>query len=439
VEHTYSYAPDAPNTRESGVRRHSAALDAAQASPPTAALSAFIAALEVTDEAALIIDRAGIIVCANTACETLFGCGALIGRCALRLHALDARGLRSILSELNRHNVWRGQLPVHSVAAPPAANNTDTEASAARAKRFEQLSVVVRRVALTPGRARHFCLVARAHAAREPLGMHGEHGDIDTSVLSAVGRLAGEIAHDFNNHIAVVINYSFILLRQLPDDSPLRAHVTEMQTAAWRASEVAQEMMGFGGQRNADSDDIDLNAVLGDVQALFTYALRENTRLELRLADDLWRVRARRAHIEWLLVELASRMRMTLGPIERFDITTYNAARCPDASLLVERRERARVERVRQLEQNDSVVVCIEGRARKPAEDTAVHAADAQRAVFATLSAPPELSADRRPFGSSTMSGLRGAELALAHTQGELTVQQLPDGALRYRIRLPAV
>ena len=226
------------------------------------------------------------------------------------MYPLAGRGLREILRELHAHGVWRANVPLECAG-------TRIEVSVALSSvPIAPLTPARPNQHASPGRLarpRYFCLVGRAVAPS------------DASVLSAVGRVAGEIAHDFNNQIAVVINYSFILLRQLPDDSPLRAHVTEMQSAAWRASQVAQEMLGFGGQRNAEADDIDLNALLGDVQALFAYALREDTRLELRLGENLRRVRARRAHLEWLLVELALRMRSTLGPIESFDITTSNS------------------------------------------------------------------------------------------------------------------
>jgi hypothetical protein len=283
------------------------------------------------------------------------------------------------LADLHKHRIWRGDLAVQR-------GNTRLD-----------LAIALRTIELLPGRSDHFCLVARPRTAS------------DASVLSAVGRVASEMAHDFNNQIAVVINYSFILLRQLPDDSPLRAHVTEMQTAAWRASQVAQEMLGFGGQRNAETDEIDLNALLGDVQALFAHALRENTRLVLRLGQNVAPVRARRAHLEWLLVEVASRMRATLGPIESFDVTTCNADAISDAGATNER--------------TDSVLISVEARART--RDGATRAA-----VVPGFSHPLRLGAGA--------NGLRGAELALAHARGELTVQHLPDGALRYRIRLPA-
>jgi hypothetical protein len=452
----------APYQRESTVRVRARALDGAlpNVTQPNAALHAFVAALDVTNEAALIVDRSGTIVHANAACESLVGCpgnpgnpgnqsnqgdkgnksNQLLGRRLCTVYPQAGRRVREILRELQAHGVWRANVPLEcagtrievSVAlssvpiaplvplAPGASARTNQHASPGRLPR-----------------PRYFCLVGRAIAPS------------DASVLSAVGRVAGEIAHDFNNQIAVVINYSFILLRQLPDDSPLRAHVTEMQSAAWRASQVAQEMLGFGGQRNAEADDIDLNALLGDVQALFAYALREDTRLELRLGENLRRVRARRAHLEWLLVELASRMRATLGPIESFEITTSNsdAVRGYDGTAYGSYSQVAPVTHgapatpAKQAAHNPecagSVLISVEARARKRPAGAFDESAFSMPSALPAPTAVPMSSSTQR-FGAGPI-GLRGAELALAHAHGELTVQQLPDGVLRYRIRLPAV
>ena len=404
VERMHSYAPYQAN---SNVRRRNITFDGLQ---PAAALNAYVAALDVTTEAVMIVDRASIVVYANAAAETLFGRGSLVGRRILSVYAVSRPALRKILSELRRKHVWRGNLPLAANLTGPLTANTATNTTPLAPLAPIELETTLRTVALTPGRPQHFCLVARPRPARPAS---------DATVLSTVGRVAGEIAHDFNNQIAVVINYSFILLRQLPDDSPLREHVAEMQSAAWRASQVAQEMLGFGGQRTAEADDIDLNGLLGDVQALFAHALREDTRLEQHLGENLWRVRARRAHLEWLLVELASRMRSTIGPIESFCITTCN-------SELLEHGEHGR-----------SVLISVEARPGKRAPiDGALPTPMRSLATNMATNMATNIAAQRSSGGTA---GLRGTELALAHAQGELTVQQLPDGGLRYRIRLPAM
>jgi nitrogen-specific signal transduction histidine kinase len=379
----HSYAP----YQARSVRRRSITFDGLQ---PASALNAYVAALDVTTEAVTIVDRAGTVVYANAAAETLFGRGNLVGRRLKSLYPIERPALRAILRELKKNTVWRGRLPLLIDDA-----RTPLE-----------LETALRAVTLRPGRPAHFCFVAQVHGTQ---ASQPARSSSDATVLSTVGRVAGEIAHDFNNQIAVVINYSSILLRQLPDDSPLREHVAEMQRAAWRASQVAQEMLGFGGQRNSEPDDIDLNALLTDVHALFAHALGEETRVEQRLGENLWRVRARRAHLEWLLVELASRTRSTLGRIASFFISTSNADVLESGA---------------GGESTRAVVISVEAR---PSNLPSV-------APLRSL-APSPLA----PRSMSGIAGLRGAELALAHAQGELTMQQLPEGGLRYRIRLPAV
>jgi len=331
--------------------------------------------------------------------------------------------LRNMLSELRRTSSWRGDLSL------PIGHST------------LDVAVSLRSVTFEPGRSHHFCAVVRSRESRDLS---------EASAISAVARVAGEIAHDFNNQIAVVLNYSFILLRQLPDESPLRAHVVEMQSAAWRASQVAQEMLGFGGQRRAEADEIDLNALLGDVKALFTHALREDTLLEQQLGQDLWRVRARRAHLEWLLVELASRMRATMGPIARFCIATANSTHTAqdDSSAPETRASRAlhgSASHGRHAsgdpagrERERSVVISVEAQPRRGGVDTL-------RSARLVSDNPGLMPARGFGFGSGLYAGaegsagMRGAELALTHARGELAVQQLPDGGIRYCIRLPAV
>src|SRR4051812_12704634 len=109
----------APYQRESTVRARGRALDGAlpNASQPNAALHAFVAALDVTNEAALIVDRSGTIVHANAACESLLGCNDLIGRRLPSLYPLAGRGLRKILRELQTHGVWRANVPVQCAGA----------------------------------------------------------------------------------------------------------------------------------------------------------------------------------------------------------------------------------------------------------------------------------------------------------------------------------
>jgi nitrogen-specific signal transduction histidine kinase len=330
---------------------------------PSAALRAYAAALDVTSDAVAIIDRTGRIAHANQATEALLGTGNLTGRSLAHFCALDARELRDIVRGLRARKAWSGRLGLQT---PNGCRH---------------IQVSLRPVARAQGRAHHFCVGIKPLREAE-------------TALAAVGRVAGEMAHDFNNQIAVVLNYSFILLRQLPQTSPLREHVAEMQNAAWHASDLASDMLQFAGPRNTETDTVDLNALLESARALLDHALPEAVHIERLFAADLWPVRGRRAHLEWLLLEIVSRLRSALGSIAYCSITTRNREEAGTRSVVL------------QLE-------ALPGATRLAASGCVRRS-------------------ERRP-------GAGGAELALTHVCGELSTQALPDGGLRYCVSFPVL
>jgi len=216
--------------RPSSVRRRSTTYEGESLST-----SACLAALAASTDGVLLISRAGVIVYANPAAEAFFSEASLSGQFFSDVSALDRRTLNGIWRELHRARCWRGRLGLRSPGP--------------------DVEVTVQRVCDDEPAAEKFCVVlhgaARAEfasgAATSSLAEPSGTGTAGTGkrtgrseLQTALQRVASEIAHDFNNQIAVILNYTFVLLRQMPADSPLKAHVSEMQAAAWRASHVAQ-------------------------------------------------------------------------------------------------------------------------------------------------------------------------------------------------------
>jgi nitrogen-specific signal transduction histidine kinase len=187
----------------------------------TLTASTYMAALGAASDGVLLIDRAGVIVYANPAAETFFSDDGLPGQYFADLTVLNRRTLSGVWRELRRTRRWSGRLLVRS-ASP-------------------ELDVTVQRVAEPAGAATedHYCVVLHGAARIAQMQIEGpRHEQVEPP--TTLQRVASEIAHDFNNQIAVILNYTFVLLRHMPDGSPLKAHVAEMQAAAWRASHVAQ-------------------------------------------------------------------------------------------------------------------------------------------------------------------------------------------------------
>jgi PAS domain-containing protein len=372
--HTLETPRQSDQPGQTGVRRRILTPDAATGAPSSLP-QAYRAALDVTSDAVVICNEGGFISYANRAGKTLLGESDVEGRCLSGLAWVGPSEQRTLLRALRKQRAWSGTLHVRI-------------GSSVRA-----LEVSMRAIERSHGQSLLLTFVARAAAA------NGASLTRDCGMIGALSRVAGEIAHDFNNHIAVVLNYSYILLRELPGTSPLRSHTSELQMAAMRASEIARDIVRFGGQRRVDVDVIDVNAVLSEGRGLFTYALRgmPAIRIEHHLTEDLLHVRARRAHLEWLIVELVSRVRAGLGRMELLRIGTDN-----------------------QLAGGRHVLLSVEGHPTRPSQrDPADDGSNADE--------------------SAVSSSWRSIELPLSHVRGELTSHQLGDGGLKYQVRLPAL
>lgn len=87
--------------------------------------------------------------------------------------------------------------------------------------------------------------------------------------LESLGRLAGGVAHDFNNFLTVIRGYSRMLEQGLDQASPLRDDVAEMNAACERAMLLTQQLLTFGRRQSLDIKVLDLNIViLGMVKML---------------------------------------------------------------------------------------------------------------------------------------------------------------------------
>jgi two-component system, cell cycle sensor histidine kinase and response regulator CckA len=61
--------------------------------------------------------------------------------------------------------------------------------------------------------------------------------------LEALGRSAGVTAHDFNNLLTIILGYTSLLLRTMPENDPARASINEIQLAAERGRKLTQELL----------------------------------------------------------------------------------------------------------------------------------------------------------------------------------------------------
>ena len=141
--------------------------------------------------------------------------------------------------------------------------------------------------------------------------------------MEAIGRLSGGIAHDFNNLLTAISGYSELLMKEL-DGSPLKADAEEIHNAADRAATLTGQLLAFSRRQILSPEVVVLNQRVADLSRMLNRLIGEHIAIDLRLASNLWPVRADVAHLEQALVNLALNARDAMPHGGRLGIETAN-------------------------------------------------------------------------------------------------------------------
>jgi signal transduction histidine kinase/CheY-like chemotaxis protein len=123
--------------------------------------------------------------------------------------------------------------------------------------------------------------------------------------LEAVGKLAGGVAHDFNNVLSVITGYSEMLLQEAGQGERLRSRIQEVLKAAERAARLTRQLLAFSRKQVLQPQVLDLNAVVADMDKMLRRIIGEDVDLVTRLAPALSAVRADQGQVEQVLLNLA--------------------------------------------------------------------------------------------------------------------------------------
>jgi PAS domain S-box-containing protein len=133
-----------------------------------------------------------------------------------------------------------------------------------------------------------------------------EHQLLQAQKMEAVGRLAGGVAHDFNNVLTAILGTAELILG---DDKELdRGHhsdIVEIRDAAVRAAEITQQLLAFSRRQQLRPIVVDLNDAVTRVERLLKRLIGEDVRVIIRRHPDPGSVRADPSQLEQAILNLA--------------------------------------------------------------------------------------------------------------------------------------
>ncbi len=122
--------------------------------------------------------------------------------------------------------------------------------------------------------------------------------------MESVGRLAGGVAHDFNNMLGVVLGQVELAKADLPPSHPVRSGLDDIERAAQRSKELTQQLLAFARRQPIVPRVLDLNEVVTSSLRILQRLIREDIRLVWRPARELWALKMDASQLDQILTNL---------------------------------------------------------------------------------------------------------------------------------------
>jgi signal transduction histidine kinase/ActR/RegA family two-component response regulator len=158
-----------------------------------------------------------------------------------------------------------------------------------------------------------------------------EKAELEAQLLQAqkmesVGRLAGGVAHDFNNMLGVIIGYAELALKGVDSSDPLHAVLEEIITAAERSAKVTRQLLAFARKQTVAPIVLDLNERLAGMYNMLTRLIGEEIQLDWQPGAKLWPVKIDPSQIDQILANLCVNARDAMAGGGRLTIATGNVS-----------------------------------------------------------------------------------------------------------------
>jgi two-component system, cell cycle sensor histidine kinase and response regulator CckA len=143
--------------------------------------------------------------------------------------------------------------------------------------------------------------------------------------MESVGRLAGGVAHDYNNMLSVILGYSELILRKLDPSDPLRRDLGEIHKAAVRSMEITRQLLTFARQQTIAPVPFDLNEAVEKMLKMLRRLIGEDIDLVWHPETGLWPVKMDPSQLDQILANLCVNARDAIEGVGKITIETERA------------------------------------------------------------------------------------------------------------------
>ncbi len=144
--------------------------------------------------------------------------------------------------------------------------------------------------------------------------------------MEAIGRLAGGVAHDFNNMLGVILGHTELAMEEIDASQPLFADLEEIRKAAERSASLTRQLLAFARKQAIAPRTLDLNETVEGMLMMLRRLIGEDINLVWQPKTGLWPIRMDPSQIDQLLANLCINARDAIAGVGAVTITTDSAS-----------------------------------------------------------------------------------------------------------------
>jgi C4-dicarboxylate-specific signal transduction histidine kinase len=131
--------------------------------------------------------------------------------------------------------------------------------------------------------------------------------------IESVGRLAGGVAHDFNNMLGVILGHSELAMAKIGKEHPVYASIGEIRKAADRSAGLTRQLLAFARKQTVSPKVLDLNETVEGMLTMLQRLIGEDIELVWKPGEDLGMVKMDPGKIDQVLANLCVNARDAIG------------------------------------------------------------------------------------------------------------------------------
>ena len=128
---------------------------------------------------------------------------------------------------------------------------------------------------------------------------------IQSQKMESVGRLAGGVAHDFNNMLSVILGYSQLIKLKLAPDNPVIPALKQIEQAATRSQDITQQLLAFSRKQIFEPKVLNINDLISRLENNLSRLIGEDITLNFFPSQDIQNIEFDPIQIEQILMNLA--------------------------------------------------------------------------------------------------------------------------------------